>query len=208
MLLIKDLGMKDLGTYKVRFGIYKCPECKNFFETRVSSVKQGRVKMCRSCGSTKHGFGYSKLNRVFSDINQRCNNTNNKFYERYGARGIKNEFLNREDFYLWAINNGYKDGLKIDRIDNNGNYNKENCRWVTQLIQSRNTAIIHKNNNSGFRGVHKKTKDNKFTASITVNGKSIYIGRFNTALESAIAYDNYVIKNNLEHTLNGVTDVF
>ena len=72
-----------------------------------------------------------------------------KIYINYGGRGIKVEFESFEEFYDWSINNGYKDNLTIDRIDNNGNYSKSNCRWTdikTQTNNKRNNHYITLNN--------------------------------------------------------------
>ena len=119
----------------------------------------------------------------------------------YGGRGITicKEWLDIQNFYNWAISNGYEEniGLSIDRIDNDGNYCPENCRWATQTIQVRNTRIP-KNNTSGYKGVSYDKKANKYKAQIKVNNKRIYLGLFPTAVEGAIAYNNYIIENNLE----------
>ena len=75
-------------------------------------------------------------------MKQRCYNKNKDNYKWYGGRGISvcDEWLNNfMSFYDWSINNGYKDGLKIDRIDVNKNYCPENCRFITQKEQCRNT---------------------------------------------------------------------
>lgn len=74
-------------------------------------------------------------------MKQRCLNPNNHKYQRYGGRGIKvcNEWL--KDFYTfnyWALSHGYKKGLSIDRIDVNGNYEPNNCRWASQKVQQNN----------------------------------------------------------------------
>ena len=82
------------------------------------------------------------------DIIARCYNDNNKYWHRYGGRGIKlcGEWLNdREAFYQWSIEHGYRKGLEIDRIDNDGDYTPENCRWVdrhTNINNRYNTPMI------------------------------------------------------------------
>lgn len=138
--------------------------------------------------------------------NRTCNPKNVSF-KNYGARGISicSEWVNSfESFKTWAYSSGYKDGLTLDRINNDGNYEPSNCRWTTQEIQHRNTRKIMSNNSSGYRGVNFKNDSKKYRAAIRVSKKDIHLGYFNTALEAAKAYDTYVITNNLEHTINGV----
>lgn len=85
--------------------------------------------------SKTHGLSNSRIYNVWNCMRQRCSNPKNSHYSAYGGRGIsvcpewQNSF---ESFYAWAINNGYKDTLEIDRINNDGNYEPSNCRWVTR----------------------------------------------------------------------------
>lgn len=94
----------------------------------------------KNLDQTKHGLHKHPLNHIWVNIKQRCNNPKNERYHRYGGRGIKfydgwNDFLT---FYNWAISNGWKEGLHIDRINNDGDYEPSNCRIVTQKINSNN----------------------------------------------------------------------
>ena len=207
MKLIKDLGMVQVsGKIKRRIGVYECSDCKRHFEARTGNVKARNQERCSSCASklraTKHGLKYTRLNSIWRSMKNRTLSPNYTQYNDYGGRGIticdewKNDFMS---FYNWALSNGYEEnkGLSIDRIDNDENYEPNNCRWTTQNIQARNQRI-RKNNKSGYRGVCYHKGNNKYTAQIKVNYKRIHLGSFKTPVEGAIAYNNYIIENNLE----------
>lgn len=92
----------------------------------------------------KHGESnktITRLYKIWGDIKSRCLNPNCKSYKYYGGRGITifpewvNDYTKFKD---WSLNNEYADNLVIDRIDNNGNYEPNNCRWVTKLESNRN----------------------------------------------------------------------
>jgi hypothetical protein len=95
----------------------------------------------RSGRRWKHGWSHTKLHRVWCEIHRRCNDPKRERYNRYGGRGIKvcDEWkTDFEPFCKWALSNGYREGLQIDRINNDGDYEPTNCRFVTRLQNCRN----------------------------------------------------------------------
>jgi hypothetical protein len=213
-MLIKELGMMfatETSKRKTRYGLYKC-SCGNEFKTTMGGIKSGNALSC-GCYNTqqrintniKHNLCHHPMYRIWTNMIQRTSNHKNTHYPYYGERGIKvcERWLKFENFYedmftLWS------NCLTIDRINNDGNYEKSNCRWVTRTIQSRNTRVIQSNNTSGYRGVSFDKTRNKWKSVIKLNDRLKNIGRFTTSLEAAKAYDKYVIENGLEHTINGV----
>jgi len=89
----------------------------------------------------RHGMSNTKIHWLWCKIRQRCNNPNCSDYHKYGQRGIKvcKEWDDSfESFYSWALEHGYKDGLTIDRKDNDGDYCPENCWFTDNKHQSNN----------------------------------------------------------------------
>lgn len=87
-----------------------------------------------------HGMRWTRLYNIWTQMIQRCTNQNLEHYGRYGGRGISvcDEWMDFEVFAEWAKGNGYKNGLSIDRLDVNGNYEPRNCKWSTDVEQQRN----------------------------------------------------------------------
>lgn len=89
----------------------------------------------------KHGMNGTRIYREWCHMKERCNSVKHKSYKHYGGKGIKvceewqKDFI---PFYEWSMNNGYRDNLTLDRIDVDGNYEPNNCRWITNLEQQRN----------------------------------------------------------------------
>ena len=115
----------------------------------TTNLTTNRIKSCGCLKnqklierSTKHNQRHTKLYEVWKTMKQRCFNSNNKSYHNYGGRGIIvcDEWKdNYQAFYEWSMNNGYKEGLSIDRINNDGNYEPSNCRWADRFTQNNNT---------------------------------------------------------------------
>jgi hypothetical protein len=95
--------------------------------------------------SKSHGDSKSRLYRIWKGIKTRVSNKNRTQSKDYALRGITicKEWLSYEKFKEWSIKNGYKDWLTIDRINNNGNYSPDNCRWATYKEQNRNKRNTH-----------------------------------------------------------------
>ena len=131
----------------------KC-DCGKTVVTIGNLLKSGKSKSCgckkiETCGDTHriHGKSNTRLYIAWQHMKQRCRNTQNDRYKYYGGRGISicDDWMQFEPFEQWALSNGYEDELTIDRIDVNGDYCPENCRWVTwetQQNNKRNNNII------------------------------------------------------------------
>jgi hypothetical protein len=145
---LRNEELREQKIYK-RYVFCKC-DCGNIKSIHLKLIRKGNTMSCgclqnefRSINifPKKHGGSGDKIYVVWNSIIQRCYNVKNKSYNRYGARGItmcdewRNDYLN---FKGWVLSNGHQEGLQLDRIDNNGNYEPNNCRFVTCKINNRN----------------------------------------------------------------------
>ena len=123
----------------------ECKMCGKFKVINASNLYNKKFISC-VCRAKTHGMSKSRLYRIFHHMKDRCLNPKNHAYKDYGQKGVKifEDWLNDYmTFYEWAISNGYKENLTIDRIDVNGSYEPENCQWITL---SENVALANKTN--------------------------------------------------------------
>jgi len=147
MELLKKLGPRKSPTAKnpVYWGLFFCPACGENVER---NLWHGRHNPSCGCAiNVTHGHaGYKSRHPVYvlwCLVKARCKNPKYEFYHRYGGRGIsvcsdwQESYVS---FFEWAMSNGWQRGLQIDRIDNDGDYTPENCRFITGAMNVRNSS--------------------------------------------------------------------
>ncbi len=133
-------------------------DCGNLKTVRGVNLRSGNTKSCgclnkelASKRMTTHGMCDSRLHNIWGNMKERCQNPNVLAFKNYGDRGITvcDEWQIFEPFYEWAMSHGYREGLQIDRIDNDKGYSPDNCRWVTS---KQNTNNCRSNKVIEYRG--------------------------------------------------------
>lgn len=123
--------------------VCKC-ECGGTAIVRGTDLVNGHTMSCGCYKKMQKAIpnGELRLHRIWANMKQRCSNPKTKDYRYYGGKGVCvcEDWLNFENFYYWAMSHGYRDGLTIERKDNNGNYCPENCEWIEANRQQRNTG--------------------------------------------------------------------
>lgn len=150
-IIVREVESKS-NDRKFRF---ECRHCGSEFNAFISNIRRNHTTSCGckkaeliSEGNTKHSKTNHSLYFVWHDMKDRCYNANYVHRHRYGGRGITvcdewvNDFV---AFYDWSIDNGWSKGLQIDRENNDGNYEPNNCRFVTSIVNVRNSSILKMN---------------------------------------------------------------
>ncbi|RAT01407.1 hypothetical protein A6E27_23020 [Bacillus cereus] len=146
--------------------VWKCKcDCGNTTYQVTYYLEHGRSKSCgclskerRARGfNTTHGLKHKniRLYTIWKNMTSRCRNKNATGFSDYGGRGIRvcDSWSDYENFYNWAICNGYNDELTIDRVNNDGNYEPDNCKWATVQEQARNKRNTVRINGVSLRDI-------------------------------------------------------
>lgn len=137
---------------------------------------------------TKH-----RLHNVYYNMKQRCLNPNHPDYHYYGGRGIRicDRWLKGIKFFCEDMDESFSSGLTLDRIDVNGDYCKENCRWATRAEQSNNKRI-YTNSPTKFSGVSKHM--GRWRARYFNNKEAVALGVYDTPEEAQAAINKYIFE--------------
>lgn len=182
------------GKNKHKKKLYKC-KCNNCGNEKVmigTEVKNGYSKSCgcltKQNLKRKHGMTGTPIYKKWKTIKGRCFNPNASNYKWYGERGITmcKEWKNDFSKFYEDVGDIPFEGAELDRIDNNGNYEPNNVRWVDHRTNSNNRRKYH--NKTGYTGVTYKPELNKYQAQLYKNKEFIYLGVFEIAEEAYKAY--------------------
>jgi len=156
--------------------------------------------------ATSHGLKTHPLYCVWVHMKDRLFNPHSKDFHNYGGRGISvcEGWLKFLPFYTWAKDK-WRPGLELDREDNDGNYEPDNCRFVSPSINSINKRKLRRNT-SGYVGVSYNKTKNTYQSYLGCKnlGGNHYLGSFPTAEEACLARNAFILKHNLPHKIQEI----
>lgn len=167
--------------------IITCKVHGDFYQTPDAHLSGSGCKKCAGVKlKTIHGLRFHPLYKRWDSMMQRCFNSKSTNYHNYGGRGItvSEEFKNCKTYieYISSLPN-FNIDLEVDRINNNGNYERGNLKWSSRQEQMCNTRL-RTNNTTGYKGVSYIKTINKYRAYIYKNNKQIYLGLYDTLQEA------------------------
>jgi len=198
-----------------KVSLYHCTRCGKDVEIQDTYVRTKRKIDCgcgaderaklsrQKNGQIKHGMCNTPEYNAWKAMKDRCYKKTYQHYERYGGRGIKVCDKWKNDFINFYNDMGRKPApnYQLDRIDNDKDYCKENCRWATPSQNCYNRSRYH--NKTGFTGVSENTsKKGRYSAWFSVNRKHIQVGTYDTPENAYKARIEAMKKYNKEHNTN------
>lgn len=180
--------------------------CGNLIDVDGDKLSTSRQRSCgcyliRNPSQATHRLSGTKSYTMWTNMMNRCYDPNHHS-ESYKKKGVEvcEAWKDVENFHAWVVENGWEEGLNLDRIDNEGNYEPGNCRFVTTIVNAHNKGL-NKTNKTGFEGVWYDKQRNKFQSyisglEISAEGR-VSLGRFNTAVQAAQARDMFILIHNL-----------
>lgn len=194
---LKVTDFKEAGELDRMATVIAVCDCGVVGKYQATKLKTGHTRSCgciqrEVVGSMMRTHGMANKNSIYSvwkNMRRRCNAKNSKSYYRYGGRGIRicktwNSFTS---FYDWAIKNGYKKELHLDRINNDGNYSYKNCRFVTpreNVLNSTVTRYII------YNGERRSLTDWAKIVGITTGSLHLRIDKYKWPIEKALTVRN------------------
>lgn len=160
MELITETGIKKYGKRNYMFAIFRCSCGK---ELEMAKLRGLSTDTCQECFRkihkqkvTRHGDRYTRLYRTWVNMTKRCREPSRKHYHGKGI-SVLPDWLVWENFKQWAYESGYNDNLTIDRIDNNGNYEPNNCQWISNRLNAgKDKRLLSMETAETIRDLHSK----------------------------------------------------
>lgn len=201
----------DIKSKEIKW-ICKC-DCGNEHITKGIYLRTGETKSCGCIAKEaiikrnyKHGKRHTRLYSIWRDMIRRCESKTRYAHEHYYDKGIRlcDEWRNDfNSFYDWALNNGYTDELTIDRIDVNGNYEPNNCRWVTMKVQCNNRSNNRRISYNGAIHTLSEWEDITGIKSSTIRER---IYKYGWSIEDALTLPTKKVIKNETPRLSDKTD--
>lgn len=198
LILVREAGRDKAGR---KLGLFEC-DCGNEVVKVIAWVRSGNTRSCgclhheavvarNRANAFKHGYAFNgehqahPLYQAWSAMKSRCQNLNAQAYQNYGARGITvcDEWQEFIPFRDWALCNGWRHDLQLNRIDNNGNYEPSNCNFVTPKENSnnrRNNRVIR------FNGETKTLSEWSDSTGIPKGCLSMRLNKYHWPIERAL----------------------